>query len=106
MTLGNALLAFAAIVVLLLALTGSALAGWLASGDGEAIQVLGFLLVTVFPINVLLGGIVPVLTKAMMGSSVDDVQSAFGWVYAWETRNHFTNWKFRWLTSAAINWLY
>ena len=85
LTLGNALLAFAAIAVLLLALTGSALAGWLASGDGEAIQVLGFLLVTVFPINVLLGGIVPVLTKAMMGSSVDDVQSAFGWVYAWET---------------------
>ncbi len=83
--LGNILLALASIAVLLLALVGSGLAGWLASSNGEALQVLFFLLVTVFPINILLGGIVPVLTKAMVVKSVDDVQSAFGWVYAWET---------------------
>ena len=83
--LGNILLALASIAVLLLALVGSGLAGWLASSNGETLQVLFFLLVTVFPINILLGGIVPVLTKAMVVKAVDDVQSAFGWVYAWET---------------------
>ena len=83
--LGNILLAMASIAVLLLAVLGSGLAGWLAGNNGEALQVFCFLSVTVFPINVLLGGVVPVLTKAMMAKTFDDVQSAFGWVYAWET---------------------
>ena len=84
LVLGNVLLAMASVAVLLLALMGRGLAGWLATSDGEVLQALCFLLVTVFPINVLLGGIVPVLTKAM-ATTVDNVQSAFGWVYAWET---------------------
>jgi len=81
---GNILLALAAVAVLVLALTGRALAGGLRGFGEEPLQVFCFLLVTVLPINLLLGGIVPVLTKAM-SRTVDDVQAAFGWVYAWET---------------------
>ena len=81
---GNILLALAAMAVLVLALVGRDLAGGLRGFGEESLQVFCFLLVTVLPINLLLGGIVPVLTKAML-KTVDDVQAAFGWVYAWET---------------------
>ena len=80
----NILLALAAIAVLVLALAGRELAGGLRGFGEESLQVFCFLLATVLPINLLLGGIVPVLTKAM-SKTVDDVQAAFGWVYAWET---------------------
>ena len=84
-SLANALLLLAAMAVLGLALTGQWLAGALAGLNGESLQVVCFLAVTVFPVNVLLGGIVPVLTKAMLSQNDDDVQRAFGRVYAWET---------------------
>ena len=76
LVLGNVLLAMASVAVLLLALMGRGLAGWLATSDGEVLQALCFLLVTVFPINVLLGGIVPVLTKAM-ATTVDNVPVSY-----------------------------
>ena len=81
---GNVLLGLAAMAVLVLALAGRELADGLRGFGEESLQVFCFLLVTVLPINLLLGGIVPVLTKAM-SKTVDDVQAAFGWVYAWET---------------------
>ena len=78
---GNVLLGLAAMAVLVLALAGRELADGLRGFGEESLQVFCFLLVTVLPINLLLGGIVPVLTKAM-SKTVDDVQAAFGWVYA------------------------
>lgn len=85
LTLANVLLVLAAFAVLMLALWGRDFAGWLGQFGGQSLHVFSFLLATVFPINVLLGGIVPVLTKAAIAKRTDDVQTAFGWIYAWET---------------------
>ena len=82
----NFLLASAGIVVLLLALFGQTVASRVGMLElPELLEVFGFLLLSIVPINVLLGGVVPVLTKTAMGQAAGDVQSAFGWVYALET---------------------
>ena len=84
--LANALLFSAAVVVLLFALFGQKLTTGIGTFDlPEILEVVCFLMVTVVPINVLLGGIVPVLTKTAMDRSADNVQTAFGWIYAFET---------------------
>lgn len=85
LSLANFLLGFASLAVLLLALWGRDFASWLGGFGGDSVYVFSFLLATVFPINVLLGGIVPVLTKAALLKPTDNVQTAFGWIYAWET---------------------
>ena len=80
------LLAAAAVAVLLLAIGGSELATRLGLLDfSEAMKAFGFSLLTILPINILLGGIVPVLTKASVLRQSDDVQRAFGWIYSLET---------------------
>ena len=55
---GNVLLGLAAMAVLVLALAGRELADGLRGFGEESLQVFCFLLVTVLPINLLLGGIV------------------------------------------------
>ena len=84
--LANFLLAAAAMGGLLLALLGQTLASRIGTLNlSEVLEVVSFLSVTVLPVNILLGGIVPVLTQAAMARSAENVRSAFGSIYAWET---------------------
>ena len=84
--LANFLLAAAGVVALLFALLGQTLASQIGTLDlAEILEAASFLSVTVLPVNILLGGIVPVLTQAAMARSADNVRSAFGSIYAWET---------------------
>ena len=77
--LANFLLAGAAVVSLLFALLGQTLAGRIADLKlSEILEVVSFLSATVLPVNILLGGIVPVLTQAAMARSANNVRSAFG----------------------------
>ena len=86
LSLAQVLIALAAIAVLVFSFGGSGFAAAIRNlGLDETVEVFCFSLGTILPINILLGGIVPVLTRATVSQTNRNVQNAFGRIYALET---------------------
>ena len=79
-------MATAALVTILTGAWGREIAHWVRSCELPMFAEAGcFMLGTVFPVNLLLGGILPALTRAASGNQAVNVQQAFGSNYGFET---------------------
>ena len=84
--LAHALLGMASIAMLVFSIGGTTLAAFIRElGWDVSAEVFCFSLGTILPVNFLLGGIVPVLTRATVSETSRNVQNAFGRIYALET---------------------
>ena len=86
LALAHALLGMAAIAMLVFSIGGTALAAFIRELEWDvSVEVFCFSLGTILPVNFLLGGIVPVLTRATVSETSRNVQNAFGRIYSLET---------------------
>ncbi len=84
--LSSMLLIAAGVVVAASALLGRDACRWMTTfGLPRYLEALLFALGSVFSVNVLLGGIVPLLAGSLAEQNAAKVQTTFGWVYAIET---------------------